>query len=102
MGVGNQPQTVRATFYVQIEPEWSSWMTDGEGEKVLESATAVRLTKKRPDRPKPGTVTAKLTMVLPSNAFLPLRPAAVITVPADALETNPLEITVENPEDDFS
>lgn len=96
---GHQPSTVKATFYVQIEPDWSSWGTDGEGEKILEGASAVRITKKRPERPKPGTVTAKLTMVLPASAFLPLRPAAVITVPADALEATPLEITVEAPEE---
>lgn len=90
-----QPKTVEATFYVQLEPDWSHYMRDADGESVLVAASAARMTKKRPDRPKPGTVTAKLTMVLPASAFLPLRPAAVITVPADALETTPLEVTVE-------
>lgn len=94
-----QPKNVEATFYVQLEPEWSNYWRDADGEAVLSGVSAARMTKKRPDRPKSGTVTAKLTMVLPASAFLPLRPAAVITVPADALETTPLEVIVERPEE---
>lgn len=94
-----QPKNVEATFYVQLEPEWSHYQHDADGEAVLSGASAARMTKKRPDRPKSGTVTAKLTMVLPAGAFLPLRPAAVITVPADALETTPVEVIVGAIED---
>lgn len=96
-----QPHNVEATFYVQIEPSWSHWQTDADGEAVLQSASAVRITKTRPGRPKPGTVTAKLTMVLPASAFLPLRPVAVITVPADAVEANPIQVSVEPVEEEL-
>ena len=94
-----QPSEVDATFYVQIEPEWTSWRQDADGEQILSGAKAARITQSKPGRPKPGTVTAKLTLRLPASAFLPLRPHAIVTVPADAVSTTPLEVVVGDAEE---
>lgn len=87
----NQPETVDATFYVQVEPEWFT-------SSRLRGAKAIRLTQSKPNPPKGGTVTCKLTVRLPSSAFLPLRPEAVIVVPEGMVIENPIEVEAVNPE----
>lgn len=82
-----------ATFYVQIEPDFSSY----DPERVI-SAKAVAITQQKPRSPRPGTVTCKLTVRVPDAAFLPLRPEAVIVVPEDMVAANqPVEVEAGDP-----
>lgn len=84
-----------ATFYVQIEPEWSRW-TDSEGERPLRGIKAVAITQNKPNRPRSGVVVAKLTVRVPDAAFLPLRPEAIVVVPEDMVAASPIEVTAED------
>jgi hypothetical protein len=89
-------KTHSATFFVQLEAEWGHW-ANADGERPVWGAKAVNITQKRPSRPKPGTVVVKLTVEVPEAAFLPLRPEAVITIPAELTQPHPLEVTAEDP-----
>lgn len=85
-----------ATFYAQVEPEWGRWR-DKNGDLNIVGAKVARMTQKRPESPIGGTVLVKLTIRVPNAAFLPLRPAAVVVIPEDMTETNPVEVVAENP-----
>lgn len=67
---------VRATTYLQIEPDWSYDATTVLGAKV------VRCTQRAPkDKQLSGTVLVKITIDVPESAFLPLTPEGVVTIP---------------------
>ncbi len=87
---------VDATFYAQVEPEWSTYITSN-GERALRGAKVVTITQKKPTRPKGGTVLVKLTIRVPESAFMPLRPEAIVVVPEDMVQTNPIVVEVESP-----
>lgn len=89
-------ETVDATFYVQLEPEWSQFTSHATGEKDVVDAKMARATITRVT-PKAGTITVKLTVRLPKAAFLPLRPEAVIEIPADLLHATPVEVIAQDP-----
>jgi hypothetical protein len=72
---------VDASFYVQIEPDLQ-YSYVGNEPKVV-GAKAVRITQGRSLNPLPGTVQVRLEVRLPKAAFMPLRPAQVIVIPAD-------------------
>lgn len=87
----------RATFWVQIEPEWDSYRRDSDGEPLLHGIKAKRITQNRPEVPLGGTVSMKLTVEVPEGVFKPLRPEAVIVVPEGMVVQHPIEVTVEDP-----
>ncbi len=74
-----QHSQVDTTFYVHIEPDFF----DGSSELEVRSARATHITRSRASKPRSGCVVVKLTVRLPSSAFLPLRPEAVVVVSAD-------------------
>jgi len=80
-----------AEFYVQIEPEFSNYV-NRDGERSLRGIKAVGITQKRPVKPRRGVVIAKLTLRIPSAAFLPLRPEAIVVVPQSMVATSPIEV----------
>jgi hypothetical protein len=93
------PKYHDAQFYVQIEPVWSHYTSSSTGERALQGIKAVAITQKKPDRPRPGTVTANLTVRVPETAFLPLRPQVVIVIPEDMIAANlPIEVEAQPPE----
>lgn len=81
-----------ATFYVQIEPSIS-----GGNAPYVRSLTARTLTQKRPKNPIGGSVIIGLTVRLPDEAFLPLRPEAVIDIPLDLTLGVPVEVEAVAP-----
>lgn len=85
-----------ATFFIQIEPEWSGY-PGPDGSRRLLAIKAAGITQKRPTRPRSGVVVAKLTIRIPDAAFLPLRPEAVVVVPEDMVITSPVEVVAEDP-----
>lgn len=87
-----------ATFYVQLEPDI---VANSYAAPWVKAIKAVGLTLKRPGRPRGrvGTVTVKLTVRVPDAAFLPLAPEAVIVVPVDMTELNPVEVEASAPAD---
>jgi hypothetical protein len=87
----------KATFYVQVEPIWSR-VIRADGEHYLTSIKAERITKSRPARPLPGSVTVKLTLDIPNAAFYPLRPEVVVVVPDSLVQANPIRVEVEDPQ----
>jgi hypothetical protein len=88
----SDPSHVDATFYAQVEPIWSRY-----NRTRLEGAKVVTLTQKKPDSPRGGTVTVKLTVRVPAAAFLPLQPEAVVVVPDDMTATTPVVAVAEDP-----
>lgn len=78
-----------ATMYVQLEPEFWTF----RGETKVRDIRAVRMTQKRPVHQRGGTVLVKLTIRVPDNAFLPLRPEAIVVVPESMTSAEP--VTVE-------
>lgn len=87
---------VDATFYAQVEPEFSRY-ADREGNRSVVAAKVVTITQKRPQRPRGGTVLVKLTLRVPEAAFLPLRPEAIVVIPEDMTVTTPVEVIAEEP-----
>ena len=83
-----------ATLYVQIEPTFYSW---GDPPK-LAGISAVRMTQKRPRSQLPGTAVVRLTVRIPDVAFMPLRPEAVVEIPADLVVIEPLYVEAGDPE----
>jgi hypothetical protein len=88
----------KTSFYVQLEPEFYAHRGI-DGERALRAIRAERITKRRPVQPLPGVVTVKLTVDIPDEAFYPLRPEAVVTIPAELTQTSPVEVTAEAPDE---
>lgn len=86
---------VRATTYLQIEPEWSYNGQDVWGAKVIRS------TQRDPkENQKGGTVLVKITVDLPAAAFKPLQPEAVVVVPEHLTLVKPIEVEADDPRPD--
>lgn len=84
---------MKTTCYLQIEPEFNY-----SAERVLR-AYVKRVTQKYPREPMSGCLVVKMTLDIADGAFLPLKPEAIVTIPAEhtqAIEvtTEPLEIAV--------
>lgn len=94
------PKLHSATFYVQLEPERGHWEDMNTGERAILGAKAVGITQSRPRKPRPGSVVIKLTVDLPEAAFLPLRPEAIITIPAEFTDSTPILVEALDPTDD--
>jgi hypothetical protein len=87
---------VDATFYAQVEPEWSRYVSHQTGLRDVRGAKVVTITQKRPERHRGGTVLVKLTIRVPEAAFQPLRPEAIV-IPEDMTVTTPVEAIAEDP-----
>ncbi len=92
--MNNDVPYIDATFYVQVVPEFSPYTYDGE--QRVTGAVARRITQTRPAKPVADAVLVKLTINLPKAAFLPLRPEAVVVVPADFLQSAPMYVDAED------
>lgn len=88
---------VDATFYAQVEPEWSRYASHLTGEKEVTGAKVVSITQGRPQKQRPGTVLTKLTLRVPKAAFLPLRPEAIVVIPEDMTVAAPIEVEAVDP-----
>jgi hypothetical protein len=88
---------VDATFYAQVQPEFSRWDNHATGEKDVLRAKVVNLTQQRPEHPRGGTVVVKLTIRVPKAAFLPLRPEAIVVIPEDMTAPYPIEVEAGDP-----
>jgi hypothetical protein len=85
---------VPATVYLQLEPLWNEYNGKLVGAKV------VRHSQNKPARPVGGSVTVKMTVHAPRGAFLPLEPEAVVVIPANMTETNPVYVEAQPVEAD--
>lgn len=84
---------IRATTYLQIEPEWHAWDID----RVV-SAKVVRITQRPPkDNQLGGTVLVKIVVDIPESAFKPLVPEAVVTIPEGLALAKPIEVEADDP-----
>lgn len=85
-------ETVRATVYLQVQPEYKRWIADRSKPEAIDGAKVVRSTQKRSASPEPGTVEVKLTIELPKTAFTPLAPEAIVIVPDSLTTPHPIEV----------
>ena len=89
-----------ATFYVQVQPEFSRYHPAGKPPSVT-GLKPVTMTQKAPSRPKGGTVLIKLILRIPDSAFHPLRPEAVIVIPEDMVQASPvIGVEVSDPREE--
>lgn len=88
----------KATFYVQIEPEFSDYRKDPDGEPTVIGAKAKRITQSKPDITLPNAVVVKLSLDIPASAFKPLRPSVEVVIP-DTHVQPAISIIVEDPSD---
>lgn len=81
------------TVYLKLRPRWGDhdWNSD-----KLRGFDVEGVTKNRPSRSSGPVV--KLTLKVPDQAFMPLRPEVVIDVPEQALDYTPI-VSVELPDD---
>ncbi len=84
--------TVTATFYAQIEPELSAWDGSVVGAKIG------RVTQRKPQPPKGGTVVVQLSVKLPRSLFEPV-PTQTIEL-WDMAAATPVEVVAHSPEAD--
>ena len=90
----NDP-AVRATVYLQLEPQYTYWAKNRrefDKPESIEGAKVVGYTLNKPQKERPGTVEVKITVEIPKGAFLPLRPEAVIVIPESLTQPHPLEV----------
>ena len=80
-----QPTSVTVEAYLVLEPKWSEWQRDEEGECVLAGGKVSRVTQKRPDVAS-GVVT-KVRFKVDAGVFLPLRPEVEIHLHPGNTET---------------
>lgn len=90
--MSNTDRTVDATVYLQIAPELNRYYGNTDSPNAVRGAKVVGSTQKRSSSPKPGTIEVKIAVRIPVAAFLPLRPEAVVVIPADLTATHPLEV----------
>lgn len=93
-----QPRSVTANAYLVLEPATSSYGVDHEGNKILTGARIVAVKQKRPASLPKNAVAVKVTINIPSGAFLPLVVDAVVDVP-ESLVVRTAEVTVVDPEE---
>lgn len=60
----------KATFYVQLEPEWFEG-TDADGRRDLYDVRPVRMTVRQPQEPLPGVVVVPVTLWVDERLFGP-------------------------------
>ena len=92
--------TVRATAYLQVQPEMHWNRSTHDTAAGITGAKIVASTQGKPIKPKPGTVEVKVTIEIPKGAFLPLRPEAIVVIPADLTTPHPVTVTASDPESD--
>lgn len=91
-------ETVKATVYLQVAPEWKRWYSaqNRDTTDAVGGAKVIGSTQNRTRSPKPGTVEVKLTVEIPKTAFLPLRPEAIVVVPESLTMPHPIEVEAED------
>jgi hypothetical protein len=92
-------ETVRATVYLQVQPEYT-WRAKQNRKfdepSAIEGAKVVGSTQNKSQKPKPGTVEVKVTVELPKGAFLPLRPEAIVVIPETLTTPHPVTVEAED------
>ena len=92
-------ETVKATVYLQVQPEYTYWAKSRreiDTPRSIEGAKVVGSTQNKAQKPKPGTVEVKITVEIPKGAFLPLRPEAVVVIPEALTQPHPIEVEAED------
>lgn len=94
--------TVRATAYLQVEPEYRTF-TDADGRSDPQNiigAKVVASTQRRSTKPKPGVVEVAVTIEIPAAAFIPLRPEATIVIPQNLTIPHPVVVEATDPNEE--
>lgn len=92
--------TIDVPVYLQVEPRDRGYNFEtGRHDGTARSAAVVATTASRPRKPRPGTVTVKVTLRIPAAAFEPLRPEAVVVIPTDLTDPHPVEVEAQDAAD---
>ncbi|MBO9556742.1 hypothetical protein [Cellulomonas sp.] len=91
--------TIDVPVYLQVEPRDRAWSPEGRGTGPARAAAVVGTTTKRPRAPRPVVVVVKVTLRIPAAAFDPLRPEAVVVIPADLTDPHPVVVDADDATD---
>ncbi|MGM7422993.1 hypothetical protein [Cellulosimicrobium sp. CpK407] len=91
-----------ATAYLVIRAERNAWRPpDPEtGLRPVRGARVVALRQGRPAKLERDEVAVKVTVRLPTEAFEPLTPTAIVTVPTDLALRGPIEVNARDMNDE--
>lgn len=92
--------TVKATVYLQVQPEFSRLVHLRDTPASVRDAKIVGYTQNRAKKPRSGVVEVKIAIEIPKAAFLPLRPEAVVVIPETMTTPHPIEVVAEDPNKD--
>ncbi|WP_065961235.1 hypothetical protein [Curtobacterium sp. UCD-KPL2560] len=95
-------KTVKATAFLQIEPEWPSYLGAGDRDNPasVRGAKVVAVTQRRSPKPRAGVLEVAVTVEIPASAFVPLRPEATIVIPADLTIAHPVVVEATDPNEE--
>lgn len=93
-------RTVTTTAYLQIEPVWASYHSSRDNPEAVYSAKVVGLTQKRSKQPRPGTIEIKVSIEIPTGAFVPLQPEATIVIPEGLTIPHPVVVEAADPNEE--
>jgi hypothetical protein len=91
---------VTARVFAQVKPTFGTRYDSAQGQHLptVTSITIVSTTKSRSPA-KAGCVVVELKLDFPEQAFLPLQPTAVITIPDNFVGLDTIEIEALDPTD---
>lgn len=93
-------RTVDAKFYAQVKASFGKRYDSNVGSQVpmVRDAKVVSITQQRVPA-KAGCIVVELTLRFPEAAFLPMQPAAVITIPDNFVGMDMVEVEALDPTD---
>jgi hypothetical protein len=81
------------TFWLELEPIWSSFRTGRDGQPALDGIRLGRATKNRPSSLRGPAV--KMTVRVPSAVFDSVLPPVVVDIPESAVALPVVTVEVE-------
>lgn len=87
--------TVDVPVYLAIEPRKRAYPYGGKPGRVLEAAVVAHTTKRPPVRA--GVLVVRIVVRVPSAAFDPLQPEAVVVIPAELTDARPIVVVAQDP-----
>lgn len=90
--------TVRATTYLILDATRTRWGS-ADPETGLKPVESVRVAASRVNRPavlERDQIAIKVTVEVPTGAFDPITPAALVVVPEDLIDRRPIDVEAED------
>lgn len=93
------PRTVDAVVYCQVKAKFGRRYDPNQGHVECVDSIKVDSITQSKTTAKAGCVVLKLTLRFPEKVFMPMQPAAVITIPDNFVGLDMVEVEAEDPTD---